>query len=32
MPDPELLREEFRGPYLRRFADPAFEPLKAQID
>jgi multimeric flavodoxin WrbA len=32
MPDPELLREEFRGRYLRRFADPAFEPLKAQID
>jgi len=32
MPDPGLSREEFRRRYLRRFADPAFGRLSAQID
>jgi hypothetical protein len=32
MPDPDLSREAFRRRYLRRFADPAFGRLSAQID
>src|SRR5579871_4394303 len=32
MPDPHLGREEFRARFLRRFADPMFDSLRAQLD
>jgi multimeric flavodoxin WrbA len=32
MPDPRLRREDFRQRYLRQFADPAFDRLRAQLD
>lgn len=32
MPDPHLARDEFRERFLRRFVDPAYDPLRAQID
>lgn len=32
MPSPELTREQFRERYLSAFADPAFEPLAAELE
>ena len=32
MPSPRLAEQEFRRRYLQQFEDPAFEPLKAQLD
>lgn len=32
MPSPRLDEMEFRARYLKQFEDPAFEPLKAQLD
>lgn len=32
MPSPELDESEFRARYLEHFADPAFDPLRAELD
>jgi multimeric flavodoxin WrbA len=32
MPSPKLTRADFRARYLSRFADPAFDPLRAELE